>query len=661
MMRSGRPVAALMGVVLVFSSATALVGVATALAASTTPHVTAISPKSGGTAGGTKVTVKGTGFHHVAQVLFGRTAGNHLHVKSGTRLVVHAPKHAAGSVDVRVVVSSGSTTKTSPRASADRFSFYPAPRVKALSPSKGSTAGGTVVTVSGSGFRHISAVTFGGVAGSHVVVTSTTSLRVTAPSHKAAIVDVRVDGRYGRSPTSSHDKYTFGAQTGAWTAHEDPAPSQNASNSLFDVVRPMPIRCPAAGQCVTARVYTTSDGVPHAMVNELVDGSWTTSALPLPSNADPQEEFGLDVLGLDCPSVALCVVVGDYSVTDTATKGFIDTLASSTGSLGHTWTAAEAPEPADASTGRGANAGLRDVACNSATSCVAVGDYTAAPSVLGSIVTYANGSWSASAAPLPAGGSASDSVSVGRVACHRTSLGCAAAGTYFNSDGTSTTFLLSRSGDTAFIAVDAPVPADAVTPATVEVDALSCDGANTCVAAGEYNTSNSRQTKPYLATVVGTDWTGGAAPLPADVDTSNYEGSLPSVSCAASVCVAVGHYEAQPAGLRGLVETLGAGGWTAAPAATLTGSNGDVSLFSVSCATDNSCTSVGTDGPSGLIDTLSAGTWRAISAPIPGNFASAGTLSLSAVSCAAASACAATGYYPDASNEWSEVLEYQRV
>ncbi len=45
----------------------------------------------------------------------------------------------------------------------------PVPAVTGVSPSSGSTAGGTVVTITGSGFSGASAVKFGGVAGDELL------------------------------------------------------------------------------------------------------------------------------------------------------------------------------------------------------------------------------------------------------------------------------------------------------------------------------------------------------------------------------------------------------------------------------------------------------------------------------------------------------------
>jgi hypothetical protein len=83
------------------------------------PHVTSLSHGSGRRTGGAKVVVIGTGFRPGAVVRFGRTRAATVTVKSSTRIVVRAPRHARGTVDVVVATGGGS----SPRVRRDRFRY----------------------------------------------------------------------------------------------------------------------------------------------------------------------------------------------------------------------------------------------------------------------------------------------------------------------------------------------------------------------------------------------------------------------------------------------------------------------------------------------------------------------------------------------------------
>jgi len=193
-------------VLLASGSVIATMVVAPSVATATTlPVVAAVSPTSGKTAAGTRVTVTGSGFSRVSSVLFGTTAGTSLSVLSTSKLQVTAPAHAAGVVDVRVKTTAGtSTVKT-----ADHYTFVAPPTVTAVKANSGPAAGSTRVALTGSNFSHASAVTFGGVAGTGLSVASSTSLSVTAPAHAAGQVDVKVTTSYGSSAVATADKFTF--------------------------------------------------------------------------------------------------------------------------------------------------------------------------------------------------------------------------------------------------------------------------------------------------------------------------------------------------------------------------------------------------------------------------------------------------------------------
>ena len=84
------------------------------------------------------------------------------------------------------------------------------PTVTAVSPTTGSTAGGTTVNVTGTNFTGATAVDFGSTPGTNLVVNSATSITVVAPSG-AGTVNVTVTTSSGTSATSTADQYTYSA------------------------------------------------------------------------------------------------------------------------------------------------------------------------------------------------------------------------------------------------------------------------------------------------------------------------------------------------------------------------------------------------------------------------------------------------------------------
>ena len=87
------------------------------------------------------------------------------------------------------------------------------PAVISISPTTGSTAGGTAVTITGTGFSTTTAVNFGITAAVSYTVNSDTQITAYSPSHVAGTVDVTVTNSYGTSPTSSADLFTYTAPT----------------------------------------------------------------------------------------------------------------------------------------------------------------------------------------------------------------------------------------------------------------------------------------------------------------------------------------------------------------------------------------------------------------------------------------------------------------
>jgi hypothetical protein len=169
------------------------------------PAVSGLSRNSGATHGGGHLTVRGTDFTGVTGVSFGGVRAAAYKVLSAGRLDVTVPQHRPGWVDVRVTTTHGQTAARP----ADRFEYVLPPGVSAISPHGGSTAGGQTVTITGTTFRSVTQVSFGGTAATSVKVTSPTTLTAMAPAHAAGQVDVVVVTAYGRSATGPADLYTY--------------------------------------------------------------------------------------------------------------------------------------------------------------------------------------------------------------------------------------------------------------------------------------------------------------------------------------------------------------------------------------------------------------------------------------------------------------------
>jgi hypothetical protein len=165
------------------------------------PQVIKLAPKTGPAAGGNSVVITGTGFTGASAVNFGTRPATSFTVNSGTSITALAPAGTSGSVDVTVTGPAGTSATTS----GDLYK-YKAPTVSSVSPSTGPTAGGTSVTITGSGFALGAATTFRFAAdvATSVNCTSTSVCTALSPPHaKAGTVDVKAKVATFNSPKNA--------------------------------------------------------------------------------------------------------------------------------------------------------------------------------------------------------------------------------------------------------------------------------------------------------------------------------------------------------------------------------------------------------------------------------------------------------------------------
>ena len=174
-----------------------------------TPTATALSPTSGLAAGGYPVTITGANFTNVigssivTAVSFGGTPATSFTVNSATQITATAPA-GSGTVNVTVTTAGG----TSVTATANQFTYLPAPTVTSVSPNFGPQAGGTSVTITGTDLSGATAVLFGATTATSYVVNSATQITATSPAGTGT-VDVRVTTAGGTSAISGADQFSY--------------------------------------------------------------------------------------------------------------------------------------------------------------------------------------------------------------------------------------------------------------------------------------------------------------------------------------------------------------------------------------------------------------------------------------------------------------------
>ena len=182
------------------------------------PQITGVTPSGGPAAGGTTVTITGSGFLGASSVDFSSSTLDHnfgsatsIDVVSDSEITAVTPPGAAGiTADIIITTPFGISTP----APADQFSYATGqlPVVASVSPSTGSTSGGLAVAITGSGFTGATAVSFGTVAATSFTVVSDTEIDITVPQWGGnSPVDVEVTTAAGTSLPSAGDLFTYQA------------------------------------------------------------------------------------------------------------------------------------------------------------------------------------------------------------------------------------------------------------------------------------------------------------------------------------------------------------------------------------------------------------------------------------------------------------------
>ena len=148
------------------------------------PVVTNVVPSSGPTSGGTGVTLTGTGFTGATTVTFAGVPATSVVVNSANQITAVTPAGSTGAAAVTVTTPGGTSAP-------DAFFYYAAPpaldsavvaRASSAGPAQGPTAGGVVVTLTGSNLLNASAVLFGSTNAASFTVVSATQITATAPA-----------------------------------------------------------------------------------------------------------------------------------------------------------------------------------------------------------------------------------------------------------------------------------------------------------------------------------------------------------------------------------------------------------------------------------------------------------------------------------------------
>jgi hypothetical protein len=387
-----------------------------------------------------------------------------------------------------------------------------------------------------------------------------------------------------------------------WSLQATPDPPMNFSELNS-------VSCTAPSSCTAVGFLDIAVGPDGQQAKALHwDGhTWTVQPTPLPSGDTAPPFDALD--SVSCPSVTLCIAVGDRQSAATGTRATLTDRWD-----GARWSVVPAADPEGAQSG-----GLRSVSCVSIATCVAVGG-----AGNGALADRWDGSaWTTSAVP------ASNALNV--VSCSD-ATDCMAVGV----TGPSAQPLVERWDGSAWTIQATPELTNVFDP---EANSVSCASRSACTLVGGYFSFASDQEATLAERWNGTSWSIQPTPNPTGQDV---ESELNAVSCpTTNWCAAVGRDLNN--GQQALIETWDGTSWSLVPAIDAV----DASLTAVSCSSPTACIATGSDSPAGIaVERWNGAAWTLYHVPDP----SGRTATISALSCTSETSCTAVGSSQDPSD-----------
>ena len=229
------------------------------------PTISGVSPTSGVSTGGTQITISGSNFTHTGSA--GGSVPNGLTVtvggqpcvslgqgiSYGNELVCSVPAGTAGVADI---VVTNPDTQTITATGIFTYSLPPAPTVSGVSPTSGTSAGATSITITGTNFVAGSTVTVGGSPCTGVTVVSATSITCTTPSGTAGTSSVIVTS--ASQSNAANTLFTFVAA--ATTTTTTPAATPTTTTPVATSVTTTTVKTATTTTTIAAQLVSSISG-----------------------------------------------------------------------------------------------------------------------------------------------------------------------------------------------------------------------------------------------------------------------------------------------------------------------------------------------------------------------------------------------------------------
>lgn len=241
--------------------------------------------------------------------------------------------------------------------------------------------------------------------------------------------------------------------------------------------------CSSAGNCAVAGMYLGAHGYAAGVIDYQIKGVWKAPVDVTPPNGYSAAK-GVTMQGVSCPSDGNCVALGQY-VDKTNQLPFTLT------ELNGVWQKGAALALPAGAMATNESSTPRAITCVSNGNCTIVGTYTTNASAFateGFMTSEVHGLWRHTVTlSLPAATNANPFVSLSQVACW-TATSCVAVGSYVDANNVSHAVVVSEVGAVWKRAVAMSLPGNASAFAGAQFNEVTCVTGGSCLAAGTYNT-----------------------------------------------------------------------------------------------------------------------------------------------------------------------------
>ncbi|HZD61401.1 MAG TPA: IPT/TIG domain-containing protein [Xanthobacteraceae bacterium] len=169
--------------------------------------VSSCSPNVGHPNGGTAVTIGGSGFDRVTNVTIGGNTASSIGVPNANTITCNTPAGTPGTLaHIQVTASSGYTSGIG----YNLFNYVPLVAVNSCSPSGGTSQGGQLVTISGSGFVNVQSVTIGGNPATGIGVPNANTITCYTPAGvPGSLAHITVVASGGLTSSTGYNLYSY--------------------------------------------------------------------------------------------------------------------------------------------------------------------------------------------------------------------------------------------------------------------------------------------------------------------------------------------------------------------------------------------------------------------------------------------------------------------